>query len=60
MTGVRQGFRARVKMVNPKGDFLLPPLQGEFWFQEAVGGVEYCDESDHSSSEFHKSKVVKQ
>jgi len=60
MTGVRQGFRARVKKVNPKGHFLLPPPQGESLFQEAVGGVGYCDERDHSSSEFHKSKVIKQ
>ena len=60
MTGVRQGFRARVKKVNPKGNFLLPLPQGESWFQEVVGGVECCDERGHSSSEFHKSKVVKQ
>jgi hypothetical protein len=49
-----------VKKVNPKGKFLLPPPQGEFWFHEAVGRVGYCNERDHSSSEFHKNKVVKQ
>ena len=59
MTRVRQAFRATVKKVNPNGHFLLPPPQGEFWFQEPVGGVGYCDERDHSSNEFHKSKVVK-
>ena len=29
MSGVRQGFRAKVKKVNPKGNFLLPSPQGE-------------------------------
>jgi len=53
-------YAARVKKVNPKGNFLLPPPQQEWRFQEAVGGVGYCDERNHSSSEFHKSKVVKQ
>jgi hypothetical protein len=61
VTGVRQVFRARVKEVNPKGNFLLPSPQGESWFQEAVGGLGYCHEKrDHSSSEFYQSKVVKQ
>jgi hypothetical protein len=59
MSVVRQGSRARVKKVNPKGNFLLPPPEGESWIQEVVGVVGYCDEIGRSSSNFHKNKVVK-
>jgi hypothetical protein len=59
MSAVRQGSRARVKKVNPKENFLLPPPQEESWIQEAVGVVGYCDEIGRSSRNFHKSKDVK-
>ena len=58
MTRVRQGFRARVKKVNPKGNFLSPAPQQESWFQEAVGGLDIVMKEIIQVASFIKARLL--